>query len=893
MRAGPHFMSEETTLPSDPHAPLRANVRMLGEMLGEVMARSEGPDLLETVERVRALSKRRRSGELDLQALRETLSSLHGDRAPAVARAFSQFLALANVAEQHHRIRRRRAYEARPDASPQRGSFDDVFAELVEGGVGGDALAAAAHELRIELVLTAHPTEISRRTVRLRFERIAAALATLDRTDLTPGERTATLDALRAEIAGAWLTDEIRPERPTPLDEVRAGMLAFERTLFDVLPATLRRLDAALERHAGHRLALDAVPIRFGSWIGGDRDGNPNVTAAVTRDAWRLGVWQAADLYLRELKALRDELTMHDASPALRARTGAAHEPYRALLGALRDRVRDTREDAARRMAGRPVEGLTPLTRTAELREPLMLCFESLVACGAGDIAHGRLADLIRRVACFGLSLVRLDLRQDAALHEKAMAAVTRALGSGDYAAWNEERRAAFLAKALEPVRPRLPDAIDGDAEVHEVLDTFRVAAELGEEARGAYVISMARAPSDVLAVLWLQRTAGVEPPMRVVPLFETIDDLHAAPATVERLFETPVYRASIDDRQEVMLGYSDSAKDRGRLTSAWALYQAQEALAGVSRRHGVRLTLFHGRGGTVGRGGGPTRLAILSQPPGTVGGALRVTEQGEMIQAKFGFAGIAQRTLERYVTGTLEATLRPPAGPKPEWRATMDALSARAAAAFGHVVKEEPRFVSYFETATPVRELGELQIGSRPARRGRGGGVGSLRAIPWVFAWTQTRLLLPSWLGVGEALGEALEAGERDTLVDMVHHWPFFATTLDLIEMVLAKSDADIAAAYDAALVGDSDRDLGAALRARHARTVACIRALTGHERLIEHQPVLRRSIDLRNPYVDPINLIQIEMLRRLRGGAADPQLRHALHVTMNGIAAGMRNTG
>lgn len=877
---------------ADPHAPLRADVRMLGEMLGETLARCEGDDLLEAVERVRALSKRRRAGDADLAALRETLASLPDARVVAVARAFSQFLALANVAEQHHRIRRARAYESAPDAPPQEGSIDAVLASLAAAGVGGDALAEAVHGLRIELVLTAHPTEISRRTVRLRSERIAAALARLDDASLTPRERTWTLERLRAEVAGAWLTDEIRPERPTPLDEVRAGMLAFERTLFDVVPATLRRLDEALVRHAGRGLAVDAAPIRFGSWIGGDRDGNPNVTAAVTRDAWRLGTWQAADLYLRELKALRDELTMRDATPALRERAGGAREPYRTLLADVRERLRDTREDAARRLAGLGADGLRPYTRVEELRAPLALCFESLVATGAAEVARGRLLDVLRRVACFGLTLARLDLRQDAALHARAMDAVTRVLGRGAYAGWDEPRRAAFLIEALER-GIAIPRDLDADPQVREVLDTFAVAAELGKETRGAYVISMARAPSDVLAVQWLQRAAGVEPPMRVVPLFETIADLEAAAATMERLFETPAYRTSIGGRQEVMLGYSDSAKDRGRLTSAWALYRAQEGLVAACARHGVRLTLFHGRGGTVGRGGGPTRLAILSQPPGTVNGTLRVTEQGEMIQAKFGFAGIAQRTLERYVTGTLEATLRPPAGPKPEWRERMDGLSARAAAVFEEVVKGDPRFVPYFHAATPVQELGELHIGSRPARRGTGGGVESLRAIPWVFAWTQTRLLLPSWLGVGEALGDAVRAGHRDTLIEMAREWPFFATTLDLIEMVLAKADVDIAAAYDGALVEGDMRDIGAALRERYARTRAAVLDLTGHARPIEHQPVLLRSIDLRNPYVDPIHLTQIEMLRRLRAGEADPRLRHALHVTMNGIAAGMRNTG
>lgn len=878
----------------DPHAPLRADVRRLGALLGEVISHVDGPPLLDVVERVRAASKRRRNDEGALDELDRTLGELPIDDAGRVARAFSMFLNLANIAEQHHRIRRRRQYESRPGAEAQRASLEQTFTRLLADGVTGAELREAVGRLSIELVLTAHPTEVTRRNMRLRFERIALGLQDLDRATITPRERDRATERLRSEITGAWMTDDRRHRRPTPLDEVRGGLLVFERVLFDAVPAFQRELDEALLRHTGEGLPLDAAPITFGSWIGGDRDGNPHVTADVTRDAVLLMRWEAADLYLREVKQLRDELTMREASDELRARVPEAREPYRAILAEVHARLVATRTWVERRLRGEPIGELEPYRSVAELREPLMLCHRSLIETRADAVAGGRLTDLLRRVSCFGLTVAKLDLRQESSRHTDALDAVFLAAGLGSYAELDEASRIEALSRELAGRRPLVPRDLEASDEVREVLEAFAVAAEVGVEARGAYVISMARAPSDVLAVELLQREAGVTPRMRVVPLFETIDDLRSCAESMEQLFQVQAYRSVIEDRQEVMIGYSDSAKDRGRLTSAWELYKAQEQLAEVAKRHGVRLTLFHGRGGTVGRGGGPTWRAILSQPPGTIDGALRVTVQGEMIQAKFGLAGIAGRTLELYSTATLQATLRPPRGPEPSWRDALETMSARSASVYEAVVKQDPGFVEYFRTVTPETELGELNIGSRPARRRAGGGVESLRAIPWVFAWTQTRLLLPSWLGVGEALREMLDSDGRSRLFEMARDWPFFATTLDLIEMVLAKADLDVAARYDQVLAPDALRPLGADLRDRLRTTVGAILELAERDHLLESEPVLRRSIDLRNPYVDPINLLQIELLRRHRAeGEDDERLRAALHVTMNGIAAGMRNTG
>jgi phosphoenolpyruvate carboxylase len=891
----------------DPHKPLRDDVRLLGELLGETLRRDEGITLFERVERVRALAKLTRTGTggEDFERLAEEMRSMPVDAALPVARSFAHFLNLANIAEQHHRVRRRREIEREPGGRPQQASIEEALPRLLQSGVSGDALYDAICRLRIELVITAHPTEIMRRTLQHKYNRIADALAVRDRPDLTPLERESLLQAMRREIAGAWHTEEVRRERPSPLDEVRSGMAVFEETIWNAVPEFCRSLDRTLRMTIGRGLPLDVAPIRFGSWIGGDRDGNPSVTPDVTRRAALMSRWTALSLYGREIEALRFELSMTRASEELQARAGGAYEPYRSVLRELQRRV-----EASLRIAGQELAGVEPapdpmaLGDINDLAEPLRLCDRSLRSAGNEVIADGRLADVLRRVAAFGLTLVRLDVRQEASRHTDAVDAIARHLGMGSYASWPEERRVDFLLNLLTQNR-RLPlDGMQADARVTELLDTFRMIAAIPRDSLGAYVITQAGRASDVLAVELLQREAGVEHPLRVVPLFETARDLRASADVMNGLLSIPWYRTRVmrdEGRQEVMVGYSDSAKEIGRLAAAWELYKAQETIVAACRDHDVPITLFHGRGGSVGRGGGPTYLAIQSQPPGSVDGTLRVTEQGEMIQAKFGLPGIAVRTLEVYMTATLEATLSKPRGVDPEWRATMERVAAAARAGFRRTVYDDPRFLRYFSAATPEAELDALHIGSRPARRTSDGGLQTLRAIPWQFAWTQTRLLLASWLGVDE-LGTGVSDADRDVCGRMYREWPFFRSTIDLMEMALAKADAGIAAHYDRYLVGPDLHDLGRELRARLIRAANAVLEITGHTRLLEENAVLRRSIDVRNPYVDPINLIQVELLRRLRQlGQKDPssdhadliQLRRALLVTINGVAAGMRNTG
>jgi phosphoenolpyruvate carboxylase len=925
MRLNPPVRVPDPPAPSasDPHKALRDDVRLLGELLGATLRQQEGVALFDRVERVRALAKQRRSGGDGFEMLVTELGTMPVAEAEPVARAFAHFLHLANVAEQHHRVRRRRAYQRDPQARPQPASIDEALPRLLAGGIDPETLYRAVCALRIELVLTAHPTEIMRRTLQLKYQRIAELLALRDRPDLTPLETEACLDGLRREITAAWETDEVRRERPTPLDEVRSALAVFEETIWHAIPAYLRSLDRSLRRLTGRPLPIDAAPVRFGSWIGGDRDGNPNVTPDVTRRACLMSRWTAASLYIRDVETLRSELSMGAASEELRRRTGHTAEPYRALLRELQHRLEQTRDwlGASLRDEG---DAATPpagvLLDVADLAAPLDLCDQSLRAAGDDIIADGTLADVRRRVAVFGLTLVRLDVRQERARHTAAVAALARAHGDGPYDEWDEEQRIAFLLARLsarpphvdgrpgttagpDPAEPPRPTAEPGDAAVVEVIETCRTLADIHPGSLGAYVITMAGEASDVLAVLYLQQQAGVDPPLRAVPLFETARDLAAAGAVIDRLLSVPWYREYVrrhSGRQEVMIGYSDSAKDVGRVAASWVLYQAQEDIVRVCRRHGVPVTLFHGRGGSVGRGGGPTYQAIQSQPSGSVDGTLRVTEQGEMIQAKFGLPGIALRTLEVYTTAVLGATLTPPAEPAAAWRSTMGRLADASRQAYRQVVHENPAFPRYFQAATPEAELDSLHIGSRPARRGGKAALTALRAIPWQFAWTQTRLLLASWLGTETLAAGALTDADRRACCEMYRDWPFFRSMLDLTAMALAKADPDIAAYYDAQLVPPDLRPLGASLRSRLERAAGAVLDITGHRRLLDDNPVLQRSIEVRNPYVDPINLLQVELLRRIRRAAGSDagdeetaRLHRALLITINGVAAGMRNTG
>jgi phosphoenolpyruvate carboxylase len=888
---------------------LRDDVRTLGALLGEVLREQAGHSLYERVEQVRALSKRARAGdEKAAESLSNVLAELPVGEALPVARAFSLFLMLANIAETHHRLRpaevqRPPEKPSKPQAAaegPGPGDCSGTFGELLKHGIAPEQLHATVSQLRIELVLTAHPTQVLRRSLLQRYNDIAAIL---DRRDaaigaaLDPAAVQAEVETeLRRQLTTIWDTDEVIRNKPTPAVEAKGGLTVLEQVVWHALPVWLRRLDAALREHTGSGLPLEAAPVRFGSWMGGDRDGNPNVTAKITLQCHRLGRWMAADLFYKEVDVLRGELSMRSCNSELRALVGDTREPYRALLRDVRDRLHATRDHMQALLDGAAPSSAPYYHDERELWDVLMLCYRSLNDVGQEVVASGRLLDIIRRLRCFGLTMVRLDLRQDSDRHAEAMDEITRYLGLKPYLECSEAERQAFLLSELTSKRPLFGEDMPFSGDAREVIETFRTARQIGPAGLGAYIISMARQPSDVLAVELMQKAVGNTTPQRVVPLFETIDDLERSGSVMRQLFQMPWYKAHICGQQEIMVGYSDSAKDGGRLTANWWLYKAQEEVVRICQEHQVHPTLFHGRGGTVARGGGPTHLAIQSQPPGSIDGSLRVTEQGEMIQAKFADPRIAVRTLETYVAAVVDATLNPPRAPEPSWRERIEELSQIACDSYRAVIRGTPRFVEYFRLATPEQELGTLNIGSRPARRKRGGGIESLRAIPWIFAWTQNRLNLPSWLGVGQCLDRALESGHKRELEEMYAEWPFFRATIDLIEMVVAKADPTCSARYDRRLVPPELQGLGEELRRELQTTIERILDITGHSRLLDRNPEGRLGLEARNPYIDPINLLQIELLRRLRQAGDDeppPEVWEAFVMTVNGIAAGMRNTG
>ncbi|MCO1620110.1 phosphoenolpyruvate carboxylase [Pseudomonas putida] len=868
---------------------LREDVHVLGELLGETIRQQHGDAFLQKIEDIRHSAKADRRGPGE--QLSSTLADLAEEDLLPVARAFNQFLNLANMAEQYQLIRRRDADQPEPFEARV---LPELLGRLKQAGHSNDALARQLAKLDIQLVLTAHPTEVARRTLIQKYDAIAGQLAAQDHRDLTPAERQQVRERLRRLIAEAWHTEEIRRTRPTPVDEAKWGFAVIEHSLWHAIPSHLRKVDKALLDATGLRLPLEAAPIRFASWMGGDRDGNPNVTAAVTREVLLLARWMAADLFLRDIDALAAELSMQQASDALHKQVGDSAEPYRAVLKRLRDRLRATRAWAQSALTSNQPAGADVLVDNRELIAPLELCYQSLHECGMGVIAEGPLLDCLRRAVTFGLFLGRLDVRQDAARHRDALTEITDYLGLGRYADWDEEQRIAFLQAELKNRRPLLPAHFKPQADTAEVLATCREVAAAPAASLGSYVISMAGAASDVLAVQLLLKEAGLTRPMRVVPLFETLADLDNAGPVMQRLLGLPGYRAGLRGPQEVMIGYSDSAKDAGTTAAAWAQYRAQENLVRICAEHQVELLLFHGRGGTVGRGGGPAHAAILSQPPGSVAGRFRTTEQGEMIRFKFGLPGIAEQNLNLYLAAVLEATLLPPPPPQPAWREVMDQLAADGVQAYRSVVRENPDFVEYFRQSTPEQELGRLPLGSRPAKR-RAGGIESLRAIPWIFGWTQTRLMLPAWLGWETALTNALARGQGELLAQMREQWPFFRTRIDMLEMVLAKADAQIAEAYDERLVQPHLLPLGAHLRDLLSQSCQVVLGLTGQPVLLAHSPETLEFISLRNTYLDPLHRLQAELLARSRSreAALDSPLEQALLVTVAGIAAGLRNTG
>ncbi|BDX08661.1 phosphoenolpyruvate carboxylase [Planctobacterium marinum] len=866
---------------------LRDTVRQLGSTLGTTIKDQLGEAWLERIETIRKAGRKSNQGEQEAtEQLQSLFSELENEQLLTVARAFTQFLNLANIVEQEHNS------NAQIDDP-----MEALLARLEDMGFSQSSFADTVAKLDIDLVLTAHPTEVYRRTFIHKYSELTQCVKRMRSDELSAVQRKSLELRIADLITQAWHSEEVRAVRPTPVDEAQWGFAVIENSLWEAVPDFIRELDGKLQAQFGQSLPLDASPVHFSSWMGGDRDGNPNVTAKVTQKVLLLARKRAARLFADDIERLVVELSMTDCDDYVRSIVGEdALEPYRALLRPVWDQLILTRDGIASHLEGFPVDQEDWIQSDEEILAPLMACYNSLYACGMSNVADSLLLDTIRRAHCFGVHLLRLDVRQDSERHANVFGELTRHLGIGDYNQWTEADKQAFLLHELNSKRPLFPTNWQPSAEVKEVIDTCKVIAQNNREAFGIYIISMASLPSDVMAVQLLLQEMNVGWAMPVAPLFETLDDLNNAPKVMSDLLAIDWYRGYIKGQQYVMIGYSDSAKDAGALAAGWAQYESQEALVAIAQENDIKLTLFHGRGGTIGRGGLPAHSAILSQPPGSLDGGFRVTEQGETIRYKFGMPALAKRSLNLYASAILEAFILPPPEPKPEWRQAITDMAADARDNYRKVVRHDADFVPYFRVATPEQELGKLPLGSRPAKRKPTGGIESLRAIPWIFAWAQTRMVLPSWLGVMPAVQNALDKGNEPLLQDMLASWPFFRSRLSMLDMVFYKADTRVGKAYDDKLVPAELQHFGDKLRSELTDSIALLLKLLGQQEVMESDPKGKQSMSIRADYLQPLHYLQMELLQRIRAlddTQEDRTLEKAMMVTITGIAVGMRNTG
>ncbi|HLK81207.1 MAG TPA: phosphoenolpyruvate carboxylase [Xanthobacteraceae bacterium] len=904
----------------------RDDIRFLGRILGDTISEQEGEDTFALVERVRQTSIRyRRNQDREAQVkLEKDLSQLSSREVIRVARAFSIFSHLANIAEDQHQIWHQRAQETAADQSD--GRIACALRRAQDAGITSVQLKAFFDRALVSPVLTAHPTEVQRKSVRDREREIARLLDDRDRLRLTFEEAAANEEALRRAVLAIWLTGDLRRTRLTVIDEVANGLSYYDHTFLRELPRLYADLEDRLEsRDLLWRSAPLPSFLKIGSWIGGDRDGNPHVTADILRQTLRMQSSRALSFYLEELHALGGELSLDDeaakVSSDLRALADRSpdqspqrmHEPYRRAISGIYARLAATAHALDQLApARRAVAEAPPYVAAEELLADLDVIDRSLVENASPLLARGRLRSLRRAVDVFAFHLAGVDLRQNSEVHERTIAELFAAARAGAaYAALEEAAKVDLLLEEFRTARPLASPFVNYSAPTQSeiaMLDAAREAQRrYGKGAIPNYVISMTHGVSDILETALLLREGGLLRPrtaeldLDIVPLFETIADLRACAAVMDRLFAIPEYRCLVagrGDNQQVMLGYSDSNKDGGFLTSAWELCKAETALADVCRRHGIRLSIFHGRGGSVGRGGGPSYQAILAQPAGTVQGSIRVTEQGEVIAAKYSNADVGRRNLEVLAAATLEATLLPGKGAhRAAYAEAMEELSSHAYDAYRRLVYETDGFERYFWESTAIAEIAHLNIASRPASRTNSRRLADLRAIPWVFSWSQCRLMLPGWYGFGSAVTAWLAAHPQNgmaRLQDMYQDWPFFQMILSNMEMVLAKADIATAARY-AELVEEAQlrQTIFALLRAEWRRTMDALLKITRQNTLLERNPLLARSIRYRFPYLDPLNHIQIELLKRHRAADADERVVKGIHLTINGIAAGLRNSG
>ena len=880
---------------------LREDVKYLGNVLGKVIKDQEGKNFFELIEKVRKLSKankKKTNSKNTSKRVIKAIRNLSPKNTFKLTRAFSHFMNLMNLAELIDTSRNLNEYENNKKKFKNNNLFiEEVFENLFNNkNISNIKIYNTAKKLNIGIVLTAHPTEVKRRTLIQKYHNIIEIFEQRNLLKNYPSKIKILDKKLFDELTIIWNTDDLKRFKPSPFDEAKWGLAIIEDSLWDTIPKVYRRLNSIFVQNMGKGLPKNFNPIEFGSWMGGDRDGNPNVTAEVTKKVILLSRWEAAKLYEKALTKLISSYSMEKCSKKIKRKVGKSFEPYRVFLRPLRDKMRTTHRSIEQYLVNnKSLDNRKLLNSREEILKPLRVVRESLEQNQNENIASGELLDLMRRAKCFGINLARLDIRQESARHSQLISEYIKKKYNKSYLNFSEKEKIYFLKKLLVSKKKYINKFGFRNKENKEVWSTFRVLANEPPETLGAYVISMTTSASDILTVYLLQKEANIEHKLRVVPLFETLDDLINSKEIMESLFSQSWYRKLIKSHQEVMIGYSDSSKDAGKICSNWHQYKAQESIIKLGKKFNVEVSFFHGRGGSPGRGGGPIQATLRSQPPNSVNGKIRITDQGEVIQQKYGYEPLAKYNLCSYIGAVTDATLDPPPVPKKNWRSLISKMSDISKNSYRKNINQSVDFIKYFKTVTPHKALGKLSIGSRPTKRKNVDNIKSLRAIPWVFAWTQIRLMLPAWLGSAEALRYSYIRQFRKTLYDMERNWPFFNSMMDMLDMVISKADPEISKIYEHYLADKSLKRVGKKLRFQFAVIKDLNKKITPKE-ILNSRKQFRTTIIVRSIYSEVLNIIQpiaINKLKNKNNAQNKKYLNDALLTSIAGISAAMKNTG
>ena len=880
---------------------LREDVRYIGNILGKVIKDQEGLKFFELVEKVRKLSKANKKNTKFNQSNKKVIKAikkLSPKNTFKITRAFTHFMNFINLAELIDASRSLNEYENSKKKIKNNNLFiEEIFEDLFNNkNISENKIYNTAKYLNIGIVLTAHPTEVKRRTLIQKYHNIIEILEQRELLKDYPSKIKILDKKLFDELTIIWNTDDLKRSKPSPFDEARWGLAIIEDSLWDTIPKVYRRLNSIFIQNMNKGLPKNFNPIEFGSWMGGDRDGNPNVTADVTREVILLSRWEAAKLYEKALTKIIRSYSMEKCSKKIKNKVGKSYEPYRVFLRPLRDKMRKTHRLIEQYLVNKkPLDQKKLLSSREEILKPLRIVRESLEQNQNENIASGELLDLMRRAKCFGINLARLDIRQESSRHSQLISEFVKRKYNKNYLEFSEKEKINFLKFQLNSKKNKINNFQFKNKENKEIWSTFKLLSKEPSECLGAYVISMTTSASDILSVSFLQKETNIKSKLRVVPLFETLEDLINAKEIMESLFSQTWYRKLIKNKQEVMIGYSDSSKDAGKICASWHQYKAQEEIIKLGKKFKISISFFHGRGGSAGRGGGPIQATLRSQPPNSVNGKIRITDQGEVIQQKYGYEPLAKYNLCSYIGAVTEATLNPPPIPKKNWRSLIEKMSEISKSSYRKHINQSSEFIKYFKTVTPHKALGKLLIGSRPSKRKNVDNIKSLRAIPWVFAWTQIRLMLPAWLGIAEALRYSYIKKFRKTLYDMERNWPFFNSMLDMLDMVISKADPEISKIYEEHLANDSLKRVGKKLRFQFDVIKELNRKITPKE-IINSRKQFRTSVIVRNIYSEVLNIIQPIVIKKLQNNQSienKKYLNDALLTSIAGISAAMKNTG